>query len=83
MLSSHCSTLPLPNKQESPPAAAIRPYTPDLSETPPATLQKPQTLAASSIYSMYTQQATPGKSYQVGGYGTLPRTQPRGDTTQP
>lgn len=83
VLSSHCSTLPLPNKQESPPAAAIRPYTPDLSEAPPATLQKPQTLAASSIYSMYTQQATPGKTYQVGGHGTLPRTQPRGDTTQP
>lgn len=83
VLSSHCNTLPLPNKQESPPAAAIRPYTPDLYEAPPATLQKPQTLAASSIYSMYTQQATPGKTYQVGGHGTLPRTQPRGDSTQP
>uniref|UniRef100_A0A8P4GEG7 Tumor protein p53 binding protein, 2b n=1 Tax=Dicentrarchus labrax TaxID=13489 RepID=A0A8P4GEG7_DICLA len=77
VLSSHSHTLPLPNKQESPPAAAIRPYTPDLSEAPPPVLQKPQTLAASSIYSMYTQQATPGKGYQAGGQGTLPRSQPR------
>lgn len=83
ILSSHCNTLPLPNKQESPPSAAIRPYTPDLSEATTAILQKPQTLAASSIYSMYTQQATPGKSYQVGGHGTLPRSQPRGDASQP
>ncbi|XP_035516025.1 apoptosis-stimulating of p53 protein 2-like, partial [Morone saxatilis] len=77
VLSSHSHTLPLPNKQESPPAAAIRPYTPDLSDAPPPMLQKPQTLAASSIYSMYTQQATPGKGYQAGGQGTLPRSQPR------
>jgi len=70
--SSH--TLPLPNKQESPPAAAVRPYTAELSEAPPPPLQKPQTLAASSIYSMYTQQ---GKGYQ--GQGTLTRSQPRGD----
>lgn len=78
VLSSHSHTLPLPNKQESPPAAAIRPYTPDISEAPQPVLQKPQTLAASSIYSMYTQQATPGKGYQPSG-GTLPRSQPRGD----
>ena len=78
VLSSHSNTLPLPNKQESPPAAAVRPYTPDLSDGPPPVLQKPQTLAASSIYSMYTQQATPGKGYQPGGQGTLPRSQPRG-----
>uniref|UniRef100_A0A8C2Z7M4 Tumor protein p53 binding protein, 2b n=1 Tax=Cyclopterus lumpus TaxID=8103 RepID=A0A8C2Z7M4_CYCLU len=70
--SSHSHTLPLPNKQESPPAAAVRPYTTELSEAPPPPLQKPQTLAASSIYSMYTQQ---GKGYQ--GQGTLPRSQPR------
>ncbi|XP_027139079.1 apoptosis-stimulating of p53 protein 2 [Larimichthys crocea] len=76
VLSSHSHTLPLPNKQESPPAAAIRPYTPDISEAPQPVLQKPQTLAASSIYSMYTQQATPGKGYQPSG-GTLPRSQPR------
>lgn len=74
--SSHSNTLPLPNKQESPPAAAVRPYTPDLSDAPPPVLQKPQTLAASSIYSMYTQQATPAKGYQSG---TLPRSQPRGE----
>lgn len=79
VLSSHSHTLPLPNKQESPPAAAVRPYTPDLSEPPPPVLQKPQTLAASSIYSMYTQHATPGKGYQPSGQGTLPRSQPRGD----
>ncbi|XP_038589770.1 apoptosis-stimulating of p53 protein 2-like [Micropterus salmoides] len=77
VLSSHSHTLPLPNKQESPPAAAVRPYTPDLSEPPPPVLQKPQTLAASSIYSMYTQHATPGKGYQPSGQGTLPRSQPR------
>ena len=81
LLSSHSHTLPLPNKQESPPAAAVRPYTPDPSEAPPPVLQKPQTLAASSIYSMYTQQ---GKGYQPGYQpgsqgGTLPRSQPRGD----
>ncbi|KAM9856918.1 apoptosis-stimulating of p53 protein 2b [Aulostomus maculatus] len=74
-VSSHSHTLPLPNKQEKPPAAAVRPYTPDPSEPP--VLQKPQTLAASSIYSMYTQQSTPGKGYQPGGQGTLPRSQPR------
>ncbi|XP_044045246.1 apoptosis-stimulating of p53 protein 2-like isoform X3 [Siniperca chuatsi] len=77
VLSSHSHTLPLPNKQESPPAAAVRPYTPDHSEASPAVLQKPQTLAASSIYSMYTQQTTLGKGYQPSGQGTLPRSQPR------
>ncbi|XP_070778506.1 apoptosis-stimulating of p53 protein 2b [Enoplosus armatus] len=77
VLSSHSHTLPLPNKQESPPAAAVRPYTPELSEAPPPMLPKPQTVAASSIYSMYTQQATPGKGYQASGQGTLPRSQPR------
>ncbi|XP_051802381.1 apoptosis-stimulating of p53 protein 2-like isoform X34 [Acanthochromis polyacanthus] len=77
IVSSHSNTLPLPNKQDSPPAAAVRPYTPDLSDGHPPVLQKPQTLAASSIYSMYTQQATLGKGYQQGGQGTLPRSQPR------
>ncbi|XP_065816136.1 apoptosis-stimulating of p53 protein 2-like [Labrus bergylta] len=76
VLFTHSSTLPLPHKQESPPAAAVRPYTPELSEAPPPLLQKPQTLAASSIYSMYTQQATPGKGYQPSG-GTLPRSSTR------
>ncbi|XP_070683738.1 apoptosis-stimulating of p53 protein 2b [Pempheris klunzingeri] len=77
VLPSHSNTLPLPNKQESPPAAAVRPYTPDLSEAPPPVLRKPQSSSASSIYSMYTQQATPGKGYQPSGQGTLPRSQPR------
>lgn len=77
--SSHSNTLPLPNKQENPPAVAVRPYTPELSDGPPPVLQKPQTLAASSIFSMYTQQATPGKSYQSSNYGTLPRSRPRGE----
>ncbi|KAK9540795.1 hypothetical protein VZT92_003222 [Zoarces viviparus] len=74
VLSSRSHTLPLPSKQESPPAAAVRPYTPELSEATPPVLQKPQTLAASSIYSMYTQQ---GKGYLLSGQGTLPRSQPR------
>uniref|UniRef100_A0AAQ4S663 SH3 domain-containing protein n=1 Tax=Gasterosteus aculeatus aculeatus TaxID=481459 RepID=A0AAQ4S663_GASAC len=72
VLPSYCHTLPLPSKQESPPAAAVRPYTPELSEAPPPVLQKPQRVAASSIYSMYTQQ---GKGYV--GQRTLPRSQPR------
>lgn len=73
-LSSNSYTLPLPAKQENPPAAAVRPYTPDLSDPPPTTLQKPQTVATSSIYSMYTQQVAPGKVF----HGTLPRSWPRG-----
>ncbi|KAM9306086.1 apoptosis-stimulating of p53 protein 2-like isoform 1-T1 [Pholidichthys leucotaenia] len=72
VLSIHSNTLPLPNKQESPPAVAVRPYTSDLSDGPAPLLQKPQTLATSSIYSMYTQQ----KGCQ-SGQGTLPRSQPR------
>ncbi|XP_030012319.1 apoptosis-stimulating of p53 protein 2b isoform X2 [Sphaeramia orbicularis] len=75
-LSSHSHTLPLPPKQESPPAAAVRPFTPDPAEAPPPVLPKPQTVAASSIYSMYTQHNTPGKGYQPG-QGTLPRCQSR------
>lgn len=70
-------TLPLPAKQEIPPAAAVRPYAPDLSDPPP-TLQKPPTVATSSIYSMYTQQVAPGKAFQLSGQGTLPRRRPRG-----
>ncbi|KAL1006194.1 hypothetical protein UPYG_G00069080 [Umbra pygmaea] len=68
----HSHTLPLPHKQEVPPAAAVRPFNPDPPEpaAPPPILQKPQTVAASSIYSMYTQQP------RIAG-GTLTRTQPR------
>uniref|UniRef100_A0A1A8RXQ9 Tumor protein p53 binding protein, 2 n=1 Tax=Nothobranchius rachovii TaxID=451742 RepID=A0A1A8RXQ9_9TELE len=69
----YSNTLPLPNKQESPPAAAVQPYTLDHSDEPAVVMQKPQTLAASSIYSMYTQQAMPSKVYQPGSHGTLPR----------
>uniref|UniRef100_A0A673YXR4 Tumor protein p53 binding protein, 2b n=1 Tax=Salmo trutta TaxID=8032 RepID=A0A673YXR4_SALTR len=68
----HSHTLPLPPKQEAPLAATVRPFTPDPPESTAAVpvLQKPQTVAASSIYSMYTQQP------RTGG-GTLTRTQPR------
>ncbi|XP_007564722.1 apoptosis-stimulating of p53 protein 2-like isoform X1 [Poecilia formosa] len=77
VMSSHSNTLPLHSNKESPPAAAVRPYTPNPTDVPPPVFQKPQTLAASSIYSMYTQQATPGKAYQAEGQGTLSRSKPR------
>uniref|UniRef100_A0A8C1PXC9 Tumor protein p53 binding protein, 2b n=1 Tax=Cyprinus carpio TaxID=7962 RepID=A0A8C1PXC9_CYPCA len=61
------------------PAATVRPFTSDTlagTETStPTTLHKPQTVAASSIYSMYTQHSTLGKGYQ--GQSTLTRSQPR------
>uniref|UniRef100_A0A3Q2YMF3 Tumor protein p53 binding protein, 2a n=1 Tax=Hippocampus comes TaxID=109280 RepID=A0A3Q2YMF3_HIPCM len=60
---SQSQTLPLPPKQDPPPAATVRPFTPELPSS------KPQTLAASSIYSMYTQQA--------GIQGALSRSQSR------
>ncbi|KAJ8264237.1 hypothetical protein GJAV_G00146840 [Gymnothorax javanicus] len=77
---SHSNTLPLPGKQEAPPAAKVRPFTPELpvAKDPAShTLPKPQTVATSSIYSMYTQQATPAKSFTPSLPGTLTRTQPR------
>ncbi|XP_027872655.1 apoptosis-stimulating of p53 protein 2-like isoform X2 [Xiphophorus couchianus] len=77
VMSIHSNTLPLHSNKESPPAAAVRPYTPNPTDVPPPVFQKPQTLAASSIYSMYTQQATPGKAYQAEGQGTLSRSKPR------
>ncbi|KAL2086052.1 hypothetical protein ACEWY4_017111 [Coilia grayii] len=76
------------------PAATVHPFTPDppppippavtkelaciaATSTPP--LSRPQTVAASSIYSMYTQQSTPGgKACNNAGGGTLPRSHPRG-----
>ncbi|XP_011610979.1 apoptosis-stimulating of p53 protein 2-like isoform X2 [Takifugu rubripes] len=70
------STGTFPGK-ENPPAAAVRPYTSDLSDPPPTTLQKPQTVATSSIYSMYTQQVAPEKVFQLSGHGTLPCSWPR------
>uniref|UniRef100_A0A6Q2Y8M2 Tumor protein p53 binding protein, 2b n=1 Tax=Esox lucius TaxID=8010 RepID=A0A6Q2Y8M2_ESOLU len=71
-ITGHSQTLPLPTKQEVPPAVAVRPFNQDPPEhtAAPPVLQKPQTVAASSIYSMYTQQP------RTGG-GTLTRTQPR------
>uniref|UniRef100_A0A672Q0P4 Apoptosis-stimulating of p53 protein 2-like n=1 Tax=Sinocyclocheilus grahami TaxID=75366 RepID=A0A672Q0P4_SINGR len=80
-LPSHNNTLPqpLPPKPDTLPAATVRPFTSDTlagKETSiPTTLHKPQTVAASSIYSMYTQHSTLGKGYQ--GQSTLTRSQPR------
>ncbi|XP_071996134.1 apoptosis-stimulating of p53 protein 2 isoform X2 [Engystomops pustulosus] len=55
---------PSPAKIETPPAVAVRPFTPQpVKEPPPPPLRKPQMVAASSIYSMYTQ--NPGKNYSV------------------
>ncbi|XP_033874556.2 apoptosis-stimulating of p53 protein 2a isoform X4 [Acipenser ruthenus] len=73
-------TLPLPSKQETPPAATVRPFTPQppAKEAPPQPFHKPQTVAASSIYSMYTQQQTPGKNFQQAVQSTLTRAQTRG-----
>ncbi|XP_056616847.1 apoptosis-stimulating of p53 protein 2a [Triplophysa dalaica] len=46
----------LPCIQDAPPAATVHPFSPDSSGA--KDLRKPQTLTASSIYSMYTQQPT-------------------------
>ncbi|KAG8584505.1 hypothetical protein GDO81_008857 [Engystomops pustulosus] len=55
---------PSPAKIETPPAVAVRPFTPQPGkEPPPPPFRKPQMVAASSIYSMYTQ--NPGKNYSV------------------
>ncbi|XP_004867490.1 apoptosis-stimulating of p53 protein 2 isoform X1 [Heterocephalus glaber] len=66
-------------KQESPPAAAVRPFTPQPPKDAalPA-FRKPQTVAASSIYSMYTQHQAPGKSFQQAVQSVLTKAQPRG-----
>uniref|UniRef100_A0A674A1I2 Tumor protein p53 binding protein, 2a n=1 Tax=Salmo trutta TaxID=8032 RepID=A0A674A1I2_SALTR len=72
---SQSQTLPLPSKQDPPLAATVRPFTPEL----PKDLSKPQTLAASSIYSMYTQQPTPGKPYPPAIQGSVNRSQSRGN----
>ncbi|KAM8852412.1 apoptosis-stimulating of p53 protein 2a isoform 1-T2 [Synchiropus picturatus] len=73
---SQSQTLPLPSKQDTPPAATVRPFTPELPSKD-NNLSKPQTLAASSIYSMYTQQPGPGKTFQPGAQGALGRAQNR------
>lgn len=66
-------------KQESPPAAAVRPFTPQPSKDAllPA-FRRPQTVAASSIYSMYTQHQAPGKNFQQAVQSALTKTHPRG-----
>ena len=67
------------SKQESPPAAAVRPFTPQPSKDallPP--FRKPQTVAASSIYSMYTQHPAPGKNFQQAVQSALTKSHPRG-----
>lgn len=74
---SQSQTLPLPSKQDTPPAATVRPFTPDLPSSKEASLSKPQTVAASSIYSMYTQQSGSGKPFQPGVQGALNRAQNR------
>ncbi|KAK1802396.1 hypothetical protein P4O66_022063, partial [Electrophorus voltai] len=66
-------------KADTLPAATVRPFSVESgtgkgAATPP-TLHKPQTLAASSIYSMYTQHSSLAKGYQ--GQSTLTRSQPR------
>ncbi|XP_063160157.1 apoptosis-stimulating of p53 protein 2 isoform X2 [Candoia aspera] len=66
-------------KQESPPAAAVRPFTPQpAKEAPPPPFRKPQTVTTSSIYSMYTKQQTPGKNFQQAVQSALTRAQTRG-----
>nr|XP_004653299.2 apoptosis-stimulating of p53 protein 2 isoform X1 [Jaculus jaculus] len=67
------------SKQESPPAVAVRPFTPQPSKDAllPA-FRKPQTVAASSIYSMYTQHQAPGKNFQQAVQSALTKTHTRG-----
>ncbi|XP_070833523.1 apoptosis-stimulating of p53 protein 2a isoform X2 [Chaetodon trifascialis] len=74
---SQSQTLPLPSKQDTPPAATVRPFTPELPSSKDSSLTKPQTLAASSIYSMYTQQPGTAKPLQPGVQGALHRSQNR------
>lgn len=74
---SQSQTLPLPSKQDTPPAATVRPFTPELPASKDANLTKPQTVAASSIYSMYTQQPGSAKPFQPGPQSALHRAQTR------
>ncbi|KAM6956284.1 apoptosis-stimulating of p53 protein 2-like [Aplochiton taeniatus] len=77
LLPSQSQTLPLPSKQDPPPAAAVRPFTPELPSSKDPSLSKPQTVAASSIYSMYTQKL--GSYQPVAVQGALSRSQSRGN----
>lgn len=74
---SQSQTLPLPSKQDTPPAATVRPFTPELPSPKDTSLNKPQTVAASSIYSMYTKQPGSGKPFQSSIQGALNRSQNR------
>uniref|UniRef100_A0AAX7TGT8 Tumor protein p53 binding protein, 2a n=1 Tax=Astatotilapia calliptera TaxID=8154 RepID=A0AAX7TGT8_ASTCA len=74
---SQSQTLPLPSKQDTPPAATVRPFTSDLPSSKEANLSKPQIVAASSIYSMYTQQSGSGKPFLPVVQGSLNRAQNR------
>uniref|UniRef100_A0A3P9PYT5 Tumor protein p53 binding protein, 2a n=1 Tax=Poecilia reticulata TaxID=8081 RepID=A0A3P9PYT5_POERE len=74
---SQSQTLPLPSKQDAPPAATVRPFTPELPSSKDGSLTKPSTADARSIYSMYTQQPGSGKPFQSGIQGALNRAQTR------
>nr|XP_033794833.1 apoptosis-stimulating of p53 protein 2 isoform X2 [Geotrypetes seraphini] len=69
---------PLPSKLDNPPAATVRPFTPQPSKEPPLQpFQKPKRVATRSIYSMYTQQQAPGKNFQHAVQNALTRAQTR------
>ncbi|XP_014907834.1 apoptosis-stimulating of p53 protein 2a isoform X2 [Poecilia latipinna] len=71
---SQSQTLPLPSKQDAPPAATVRPFTPEL---PSWSERLPSTADARSIYTIYTQQPGSGKPFQSAIQGTLNRAQTR------
>ncbi|GCC34374.1 hypothetical protein chiPu_0012847 [Chiloscyllium punctatum] len=75
----HCaSSVQIHSSPEAPPAATVRPFTPQPSkEPPPQPLKKPETVAASSIYTMYTQQQAPGKNFQQAVQSALTKVQTR------
>ncbi|XP_051868448.1 apoptosis-stimulating of p53 protein 2-like [Pristis pectinata] len=75
----HCaSNAQLQPSPEAPPAATVRPFTPQPSKEPPSQpLRKPETVAASSIYTMYTQQQAPGKNFQQAVQSALTKVQTR------
>uniref|UniRef100_A0A8C2FPD2 Tumor protein p53 binding protein, 2a n=1 Tax=Cyprinus carpio TaxID=7962 RepID=A0A8C2FPD2_CYPCA len=73
--SQSSGTLPLPSKQEAPPAATVYPFSlepPGAKDSGGQVLHKPQMLTTSSIYSMYTQ------PHGVQGTLSRPQTQNRG-----
>ncbi|XP_068597720.1 apoptosis-stimulating of p53 protein 2-like [Brachionichthys hirsutus] len=70
-------TLPLPAKTDAPPAATVRPFTPELPSSKESVLSKPQTVATSSIYSMYTQQPGAAKPFQPNQPSVVSRSQNR------